>query len=331
MSDGVPSATSQFRQYVEQLETMGPAALASMMPPSPDVAELVAHFPELAVVERRDVPIDGPHGEVPARVYRARANGARVSRAGETSGRTGFVWVHGGGFIGGDLDMAEANWVSMALAARGFAVLSVEYRKALHGVHYPVPSDDVLAAWSWATAHPAEFGAAPGDLHLGGASAGGNLVAGVTKRLRDGAGEMPMSLVLVYPALHAELPAPSDSLRAALAATSGGENTATTGASILRQLCLQYAGSEEALQDPYAFPANGDLRGQPPVFILNAEADPLRASGEAYADALRAAGVDVTVELEPGTSHGHVNEPFTPGAQQSLERIATWLHARACV
>jgi acetyl esterase/lipase len=103
--------------------------------------------------------------------------------------------VHGGGFVGGDLDMAEANWVSLALAARGYAVLSVEYRKALHGVHFPIPSDDVLAAWNWATAHAPDFGAAPDALHLGGASAGGNLVAGVTKRLRDANGVVPVSLV----------------------------------------------------------------------------------------------------------------------------------------
>jgi acetyl esterase/lipase len=318
MTEGSSIAPSQFRAYIEQLESMGPAALAAMMPASPDRAELVSRFPELDAVETSDLVIDGPHGDVPARAYRLP----------DRVGSAGFVWVHGGGFVGGDLDMAEANWVSLALAARGFGVLSVEYRKALHGVHYPIPSDDVLAAWNWAAVHAPDFGASPDALHLGGASAGGNLVAGVSKRLRDGRGVLPASLVLVYPALHAELPPLSEPLRAALAAMNDGADVGSASASILRDICLQYAGSVEALDDPYAFPANGDLRGQPPAFVLNAEADPLRASGEAYADALRVAGVDVTVEYEPGTSHGHVNEPFTPGAQRSIERIAGWLHER---
>ena len=68
------------------------------------------------------------------------------------AGGTAFVWVHGGAFIGGDLEFPEAHWVSLAIAARGFAVLSLDYRKSLRGVHYPVPSDDILDGWLWATA-----------------------------------------------------------------------------------------------------------------------------------------------------------------------------------
>lgn len=112
----------------------------------------------------------------------------------------------GGAFIGGDLDFPESHWVSLAVAAGGIPVLSLDYRKALRGVHYPLPSDDVLDGWLWANAHAEELGATPGELHLGGASAGGNLVAGVTKRLRDGEGPLPTSLVLVYRIVHAELP-----------------------------------------------------------------------------------------------------------------------------
>ena len=63
---------------------------------------------------------------------------------------------------------------------------------------------------------------------------------------------------------------------------------------------MQYAGDEAVLDDPYAFVPNGALGGQPPVFILNSENDFLRASGQAYAEALRAAGIDVTVVMEPG-------------------------------
>lgn len=293
------------RQWIESLESMTPEQVREVMPPGATTDQLRALFPEVAAVELVDVAIEGPHGDVPARSYRV---------PGEHAGQA-FVWVHGGGFIAGDLDMPEANWVALMVAARGIPVLSVDYRKCLHGIRYPVPSDDVLAAWQWAVANAALLGTTEDRLHLGGASGGANLVAGVTKRLRDGAGPMPRSLILVYPLVHKELPTGSEQLASAAMLTP----------EVVRDINLNFVGSEAALDDPYAFAANGDVAGQPPVFILNSEIDTLRASGEAYACQLEAAGVAVTVEHEPGTEHGHLNEPSSPASARSIERIVGWI------
>lgn len=297
----------EFRQIVEFLESQDAELPLSAM----DTTEIFRRFPELGNVDVRDVVIDGPHGDISGRVYK-----------GTKGSGTGLVWVHGGAFIGGDLNMPEAHWVSLAVAAKGFVVLSLDYHKALRGVHYPVPSDDILAGWLWATDHADDLGAQPKDLHLGGASAGANLVAGVTKRLRDGAGRQPASLVLVYPIVHPELPPLSAELEAKVA----GEKPAVSfPAEAVREFNLQYAGSENAFGDPYAFAANGPLAGQPPVYILNSEVDFLRASGEAYGEELRIAGVDVTVATELGTHHGHLNGPDEPGAFASIDRLTSWL------
>jgi acetyl esterase/lipase len=266
---------------------------------------------EAADVEAWEVTIAGRHGDVPARAYRSRSR-----QTGEA-----LVWVHGGGFIAGDLDMPEAHWVGVELARRGIPVLSVEYRKCLEGVHYPIPSDDILDAWLFVAGHEDEFSVASGHLHLGGASAGANLVAGVTKRLRDSSGPLPASLLLAYPLLHAELPPFGEELRRALAAR--GPDLFTP--EVVHALNLNFAGCEEALLDIYAFPANGDASGLPPVSILNCEADSLRASGEAFAAQLAAAGVRVRVAYEPESTHGHLNDPDDPTAERSLERIAEWL------
>lgn len=300
-------------QIIASIEAMDPADAMAMTPGS-GTEKLVADFPELGRVVVTDVPIDGPGGPVPARAYRTAA----------ASG-TGFVWAHGGAFIAGHLDMDEAHWVALALAARGISVLSVDYRKCLNGVRFPAPSDDLLTAWRWAVAHAGDLGTAPDRLQLGGASAGANLAADVTKRLRDGAGPMPASLVLVYPLVHAELPPRSDDLVAALAAA---ELVVDFPPEAVRALNLIFTGGEVGLADPYAFAGNGDVSGQPPTYILNSEADQLRASGEAYAEQLRYAGVEVKVEFEPGTQHGHVNEPYSEGGQRSLARIAAWLAPR---
>jgi acetyl esterase len=255
--------------------------------------------------------IHGPNGVLDARLYEP---SSPVFAA--------LVWNHGGAFAFGDLDMPEADWVARALASEGVAVLSVDYRKAVDGVHFPVPNDDVEAAWRWAVDR---LGTAALPVHLGGASAGAALSAGVAKRLRDCGGPLPASLVLAYPLLHAVPPPPSDELRRALEHAPPGAVLFDEGTT--RLIALNYTGSEAALDDPYAFAANGHLGGLPPVLIVNSEYDTLRASGEAFATALDEAGVDVRVVFEPGTAHGHINEPALPAATRTLDRIVDWLRA----
>ena len=270
---------------------------------------------DAAGIDVTDVAIPGRHGDIPTRGYRGPTAAAGAA----------LIWAHGGGFIGGDLDMPEAQWVGAELARRGIPVLSIDYTKCLGGVHYPVPSDDVLDAWLFVTGHEDELGVAPGHLHFGGASAGAHLVAGVAKRLRDGAGPLPASLVLAYPNLHAELPPPGDDLQAALDQAPHD----LFAPEVLRALNLNYAGSEDMFDDDYAFPGNGDVSRLPPVFILNSERDTLRSSGERFGEQLSEAGVRVRVEYEPGTLHGHLNQAGEPAAMRSIERMVAWLSGPA--
>ena len=265
-----------------------------------------------AGIDVTDVRIPGRHGDIPARGYRGPTEAIGAA----------LIWAHGG-FIGGDLDMPEAHWVGAELARRGVPVLSIDYTKCLDGVHYPVPSDDVLDAWLFVAGHEEEFGVAPGQLHFGGASAGAHLVAGVTKRLRDGAGPLPASLVLAYPNLHAVLPPPGDDLQAAL--EMGPPDLFTS--EVMRTLNLNYTGSEAMFDDAYAFPGNGDVSRLPPVFVLNSERDSLRSSGERFGEQLSEAGVSVRVEYEPGTLHGHLNQPEEPAAMRSIDRMVAWIAA----
>lgn len=267
-----------------------------------DTASLVRRFPHLARVSTVDESVTGPHGKVPVRIYRD-ATATPTGRA--------LVWVHGGAFIGGTLDMPESNWVARELAARGIPVAAVDYTKCLGDVHYPVPSDDVLAAWRQIRDEVRDLlDVGPASLILGGASAGATLTAGAVTRLRDAGEPLPAGLVLVYPPLHPN--APEASVDIDLSSPHG-------------QLTSNYAGSPDRFADPHVFAGVGDGHGLPPTLIVVCERDDLRPSGEAFAATLAAAGVDVELHLEPEAVHGHIDQPGDDGAVRTISVLAGWV------
>ncbi|MFG6490689.1 alpha/beta hydrolase fold domain-containing protein [Microbacterium sp. P03] len=287
---------------------------------------------DTATVDVSDREIDGPHGPLTLRVYLP-----------EASAGPGLVWAHGGGFAGGDLDMPEADGVARELAARGIVVVSVDYRRAplpqvwaeatgasaTGGVHYPVPSDEVAAAFHWAAAADPAAHLASGPWAIGGASAGGNLAAGATLRLIHDGGPVPALAVLAYPTLHAVQAAPDAELRAALDANPDADRF---GPAAVLGMYENYLGG--AVQNPEVFAVPGDASAEqlalfPPTIMINGDVDQLRVSGEAFARALSEAGREVDVSTEPGTMHGHLNRPDEPAASRSLDRFAARILALA--
>lgn len=265
----------------------------------------------------------------------------RVYPAREPNG-TGLVWVHGGGFAGGDLDMPEADAVGRALATRGITVLSVDYRLAplpaewatamgvapRGGVTYPAASDDIIAAWTWALENATRLRIDPARMAIGGASAGANLVTGATLRLLEREdGEPPALVVLAYATLLAVQPAPDPALRAALDARPEAD---TFGPESVLAMYQNYLGGSVDGAPLAAIPGLAtadDLAGFPPTLMLNGDVDELRVSGEAFAATLAEAGREIEVVVELGTIHGHLNRPDEPAASASLDRIATRLAA----
>ena len=261
-----------------------------------DEVMLVAGAPAPPDVPTRDDAAPGPHGPVPVRVYAPSADG---------SDRPCLVWMHGGAFMFGDLDMNEADWTARQICDRvGAVVVSVDYRLARGGVTYPVPLDDVVAAVRWARDDAATLGVDPARITVGGASAGATLAAGAALRLRDEDGWVPAALLLAYPAMHAPLPAASPALAAdltelpALFRSSPGSHDGTI---------VNYLGGPVTSADGYALPSRAVLEGLCPTLVLNAQYDELRSSGEAFAAACAVAGVDVSQVLVTGMLHGFLN------------------------
>jgi acetyl esterase len=258
-----------------------------------------------------------------------------------------LVWLHGGSYMFGTIDMPEADEVGRKLSDDGVTVVSVDYTLApLDGLKwfpqpdpadggptpeeaaaylaaagprspYPTAVTQTVAAVSWARDNASTWSGDPAQVSIGGASAGATIAAGAAVRLRDAGHHGLASLLLVYPLLHPELPKPDAELQAFLDAAPAGS---VLSAEAIRGIAECYLGGASA-DDVYAFPGGHDMRGMPRTFIVNAERDQLRLSGEAFAAELARGGVDVDLVREPGTDHGYLNVIGDPAAGRTLARM----------
>lgn len=270
-----------------------------------------------------DLMVPGAHGPVPLRVFWGQ-------------GRRALLWCHGGAFTGGDLDMPEAAWVAARIVdLTGLTVVTPDYRLATSAdgtarwpVRWPVPSDDVVAAWAWLSERAVDLG--PDGLLLGGASAGANLAVGALLRMQvdTAAPAAPTGLLLAYPTLHSVQPDPSADLVGLLEHLPVTERW---GPGAVQRMYGDLLGPDLLGVPPVAATPGhavaADLEGFPPTLVLLSETDGLRPSGESFAAALAEAGVATRVHTEPGTLHGHLNRPGHPGAERSLAVVADWIGA----
>jgi acetyl esterase len=252
---------------------------------------------DIPAVATRTDQAPGPHGPVPVRIY----------EPGPASNAPCLVWMHGGAFIGGNLDMPEADWVARELVTRaGIIVVSVDYRLCTGGVTYPVPHDDVVAATRWVRQNASSLGVDASQISIGGASAGGNLAAGAALKLRDEDGWLPAHLILGYAVAHAVIPPPTASLAALMEEVPPILRFLPADTQFINR---NYLGGAVSRADGYAFPALAALEGMCPTLVLNAEYDDLRTSGEAFSAALALAGVDVRQVQVKAMLHGFLNLP----------------------
>ncbi|MEV0714466.1 alpha/beta hydrolase [Asanoa sp. NPDC050611] len=244
------------------------AGLAAAVP-TPDIADLT--------VEDHTVPADP---DVPVRVYRPRdAQGA-------------VVWLHGGGFVMGNLD-TEHPWAARLADAAGATVISVGYRLAPEHP-FPAAHDDAYAVLTWIAAHAADFGVDPARIAVGGHSAGGSLAAGMALRSRDEQGPPICFQLLNQPGLDDRMTTWS----ARHLTDTPWMNSGKVAAS-----WRHYLGGAPAT--PYAAPNRAtDLSGLPPAYIASAEFCPNRDENIEYALRLLQAGVSVELHQWAGTFHG---------------------------
>lgn len=228
-------------------------------------------------------------GAVPSRLYRPiGAGGADLPL---------LMFLHGGGWVLGDLDTHDACCRQLCVAA-GCAILAVGYRLAPEHP-FPAALDDVVAAWRWARAEATKLGCDPRRVAIGGESAGANLAAALTLVLRDEGADQPLFQFLVHPPTDLRLEQPSI------------DTVPGMSRSFLGECVAAYAGTA-SLDDPRLSPLRAvDHTGLAPAIVITVANDPLRDDGEHYALALARAGCDVGVQRLPDLPHGFMFLPAT--------------------
>ncbi|HEV2770097.1 MAG TPA: alpha/beta hydrolase [Solirubrobacteraceae bacterium] len=245
---------------------------------------------------------------------------AALDPPGPSTALPAILYLHGGGWVVGDLDGVDA--LCRALANRAQAiVVSADYRLAPEH-RFPAGLDDAETVLAWMHARADELGADRDRLAVGGDSAGANLAAALARRARDAHGPACPALraqLLVYPAL--------DGALATASAVEVGEGYGLTREQ-MRWYWDAYA-PEGAARTPDASPLRAsDLGGLPPAVIVLAELDPLRDDGLDYAERLRAAGVEADVRVWPGMVHGFLRlRGMLDDAHHALDEASARLRA----
>ena len=251
-------------------------------------------------VENRSIP--GPGGTLDLRLYYGAPGGSLPIT----------VFFHGGGFAIGTLDTHDN--ICRCLAKRAAClVVSVNYRLAPEA-KFPAAVKDACAALAWVHRNARDIGGDASRMAVAGDSAGGNLAAVAAQHWRDHGPALRHQLLL-YPVT--DWRADTESYR------NYAKGYFLTW-DMMNWFTRQYLPDEKSADDLRASPLRArDLSGLPSATVITAEYDPLRDEGEAYARAMREAGVAVELHRWPGQIHGFASMlGAVDAAEQALNTAA---------
>jgi len=303
-------ASVQFLQRVAQANR---PSMADMTPENARVSyealNALFDFAPEQVQSTRNLSIPVSGGKISARLY----EGDGVAADLQTTPL--LIFAHGGGFVVGGLEGYDSLCRMLANAIQ-CKVLALDYRMAPEH-RFPTAADDVYAAWHWAYAHADALGVNAQRIAGIGDSAGGNLTAQATARLR--AEGLPVAgQGLVYPAGSEKNDTASDKAYA-------------SGYLIDRRTMDWFMDN---YIDPSAAPVDERLNLRTaenlghaiPTYFQLAECDPLVDEAMLFANALHDAGSDVKMDVYSGMLHGfyHMPKLFTQAVDARRDTVA-WL------
>lgn len=229
-----------------------------------------------------------------------------------------LVYYHGGGFL---FPAADYHYKLAAKYAKETPckVVFVQYR--LTPKHpFPIPVEDCYAALCWTLERAEELGISKDRVAVGGDSAGGALAAAVAQMARDRLGRRPLFQLLVYPVTDRRMG--SDSNRQFT-------DTPMWNSKLSVKMWEAYLQAPPGELLAYASPLEADSFAElPPAYVETAQFDCLHDEGVDYAEALRAAGVEVTLNETEGTIHGFDTVWKAPTTQAAVAARIAYMKER---
>lgn len=277
-----------------------------------EMREAVEDFKDLqkpapTSVQRVEETYPAPAGNRRAYVYRPKK---------ATGSLPIIIYVHGGGFVAGSIDMCIGVCGGLAEDLQA-VVVTPSYRLAPEA-QFPAASDDIYAALCWTAQEAVRLGGDPDRIVIMGESAGGLLAAVTAQRARDEQGPAVWAQVLLYPTIDAEAQTAS---RIEFAKGPLVSAAAASG------MWAAYLGDLKLAASPLASPGRAkSLSGLPPALVVTAECDPMRDEGEDYGHALQAAGVPTQIHRLEGLVHAvFYMSRYVPRAAEITDKIAGFL------
>ena len=272
---------------------------------NPMLYDMASYASPMESVETYDKMIPGPEGETELfiRVYSPRNRQELLP---------GLLWMHGGGYVLGNVDIDDIPMKQIA-GSIGIVVVSVDYRLAPE-YSFPAPLEDCYTALKWMWDNSEEVGIEKSRMAVGGASAGGGLAAGLALLARD-RGEVGIAFqLLIYPMLDDRNMTPSSQSITDRRLWNRDNNI------FCWKAYLRNIGNEENIS-PYAVPSRADnLSGLPSTYIAVGELDLFLDEDIIYAQRLIQVGVSTELHVYPGAIHGF--DGLAPDAAVSRRFVA---------
>ena len=245
---------------------------------------------------------------------------ARLYQPAGSAGRGAIYYVHGGGWFACDVDTHD-RMLRVLAAESGCSVFAIDYRLAPEHV-FPAALEDCLAGWQWLQ----ENGPARGireNIAISGDSAGANLALSVILSERDAGRKLPVGAALLYGSFWPNLNSAS-SIRY-------GQGPYGLTAAKMAWYWNRYLGPHAEAPPVLAAPLHADFHGLPPTYLGTGECDVLADDSRLIAEPMRAAGVDVTLEVWPGLTHGVLQMTRDVRAARDVvvkvaRRLAAWVN-----
>lgn len=213
-----------------------------------------------------------------------------------------IIYIHGGGWALGTIDTYTNACMNLA-EHLDRPVYLISYRLAPEHP-YPAGFNDCLRAIE-VLLDPAVPGNKMKKWVLMGDSAGGNLAAAVSLKLKEDNKRLPDKQILLYPVTYWDH---SEDSRFESIKTNGYDYGLTIKK--IQEYMEMYAPNQKVRKSKYIAPLMAvDLKDQPDTMVITSEYDPLRDEGEAYGEALKKAGNKVEIHRLLDAVHGFITYP----------------------